>query len=73
VATSFTLIAFALHNPVEFSAVILRPCASLTVHLEPMMMVQADIVPDNVGTWLFHCHVTDHIEGGMQALFTVLP
>jgi len=43
------------------------------VHLEPMMMVVADMVPDNIGTWLFHCHVTDHIEGGMQALFTVKP
>ena len=43
------------------------------VHLEPMMMVQADMEPDNVGTWLFHCHVNDHIEGGMQALFTVYP
>ena len=43
------------------------------VHLEPMMMVQADMVPDNVGTWLFHCHVSDHIEGGMQALFKVVP
>ena len=43
------------------------------VHLEPMMMIQADMVPDNVGTWLFHCHVNDHIEGGMQALFTVTP
>jgi manganese oxidase len=44
-----------------------------TVHLEPMMMVVANMVPDNVGTWLFHCHVNEHIEGGMQALFTVLP
>lgn len=43
------------------------------VHLEPMMMVVADMVPDNVGTWLFHCHVNDHIEGGMQTLFNVLP
>jgi FtsP/CotA-like multicopper oxidase with cupredoxin domain len=43
------------------------------VHLEPMMMVQADMLPDNVGTWLFHCHVNDHIEGGMQALFEVIP
>jgi FtsP/CotA-like multicopper oxidase with cupredoxin domain len=43
------------------------------VHLEPMMMVVADMVPDNVGTWLFHCHVNDHIEGGMQALFTATP
>lgn len=43
------------------------------VHLEPMMMIQVDMVPDNLGTWLFHCHVNDHIEGGMQALFTVTP
>lgn len=43
------------------------------VHLEPMMAVVADMVPDNVGTWLFHCHVNDHIEGGMQTLFTVIP
>lgn len=43
------------------------------VHLEPMMMVQADMIPDNPGIWLFHCHVSDHIEGGMQALFTVTP
>jgi FtsP/CotA-like multicopper oxidase with cupredoxin domain len=43
------------------------------VHLEPMMMVVADMVPDSVGTWLFHCHVNDHLEGGMQALFEVDP
>jgi FtsP/CotA-like multicopper oxidase with cupredoxin domain len=43
------------------------------VHLEPMMTVTADMVPDNVGTWLFHCHVFDHLEGGMVALFTVTP
>jgi len=43
------------------------------VHLEPMMMVQAEMVPDKVGQWLFHCHVNEHIEGGMAALFTVLP
>jgi hypothetical protein len=43
------------------------------VHLEPMMMVVADMIPDNLGTWLFHCHVNDHIEGGMQALFNVAP
>jgi manganese oxidase len=43
------------------------------VHLEPMMMVVADMIPDNMGTWLFHCHVNDHIEGGMQSLFIVTP
>lgn len=43
------------------------------VHLEPMMMVVADMVPDSLGTWLLHCHVNDHIRGGMQALFSVIP
>lgn len=43
------------------------------VHLEPMMMVTADMIPDNIGTWLFHCHVSDHLEGGMVALFKVIP
>jgi FtsP/CotA-like multicopper oxidase with cupredoxin domain len=44
-----------------------------TVQLNPMGMTIADMVADNVGTWLFHCHVNEHFEGGMQALFRVLP
>uniref|UniRef100_A0A667XP72 ferroxidase n=1 Tax=Myripristis murdjan TaxID=586833 RepID=A0A667XP72_9TELE len=27
--------------------------------------------PQYPGTWLLHCHVIDHIKGGMQALYTV--
>ncbi|MGZ5835968.1 MAG: multicopper oxidase domain-containing protein [Xanthobacteraceae bacterium] len=27
--------------------------------------------PDNKGTWLFHCHVNDHLTAGMAALYTV--
>lgn len=34
-------------------------------------MKTADMVPDNPGTWLYHCHVNDHITAGMMALFTV--
>uniref|UniRef100_A0A7N5J8N3 Ceruloplasmin n=1 Tax=Ailuropoda melanoleuca TaxID=9646 RepID=A0A7N5J8N3_AILME len=26
----------------------------------------------DVGTWLFHCHVSVHIEGGMEATYTVI-
>ena len=44
-----------------------------TVPLGPMDMAVADMVPDNEGTWLYHCHVNDHLIGGMQALFRVLP
>jgi len=43
------------------------------VGLLPATMVMADMVADNPGTWLFHCHVADHIRAGMQALFTVAP
>ena len=41
--------------------------------LQTMGMVTADMVPDNTGTWLFHCHVSGHLRGGMQALYRVEP
>jgi FtsP/CotA-like multicopper oxidase with cupredoxin domain len=41
--------------------------------LTTMEMVTADMVPDNPGTWLFHCHVAPHQLGGMLATFTVQP
>jgi manganese oxidase len=42
-----------------------------TLSLGPMAMMVVDMVPDNPGTWLFHCHVNDHLDGGMFALFKV--
>jgi manganese oxidase len=44
-----------------------------TVQLNPMGMAVADMISNNVGTWLFHCHVNEHFEGGMRALFRVFP
>src|SRR3954470_17271743 len=41
------------------------------VQLLPASMLTADMQPDNVGTWLFHCHVNDHIAAGMMSLYTV--
>ena len=40
-------------------------------NLLPASMVTADLTPDAVGTWLFHCHVGDHIAAGMQARYQV--
>lgn len=37
----------------------------------PMEMVVADMVPDNPGTWLFHCHVSFHNAAGMAARYRV--
>ena len=42
-----------------------------TVNLLPASMVVADMTPDDPGTWLFHCHVNDHIAAGMQARYRV--
>ena len=41
------------------------------ISLMPAQMVVADMVPDDRGTWLYHCHVADHIVAGMQAEYQV--
>jgi hephaestin len=41
--------------------------------LLPMGMVVADMVPDNAGVWLFHCHVSNHLRMGMQMRYEVTP
>lgn len=41
------------------------------IELLPASMKVADMQPDNRGTWLFHCHVNDHITAGMLARFKV--
>ena len=39
--------------------------------LLPATMMMGDMVPDDPGTWLYHCHVNDHILAGMLALYRV--
>ena len=41
--------------------------------LLPGGMMTADMVPDDPGIWLFHCHVNDHILAGMLTRYEVLP
>ena len=43
------------------------------VQLLPAGMVVANMVPDAPGTWLYHCHVNDHILAGMLTRYQVLP
>jgi manganese oxidase len=43
------------------------------VNLLPASMVTADMVPDNPGIWLFHCHVNDHLTAGMVTRYQVVP
>jgi hypothetical protein len=44
-----------------------------TIELLPGSMKVADMVADNPGDWLFHCHVGDHMANGMFALVSVYP
>lgn len=32
-----------------------------------------EIQTDNPGTWILHCHVNEHIIGGMEMTYTILP
>lgn len=41
------------------------------VELLPASMKVVDMVPDNLGVWLYHCHVNDHIDAGMITTFEV--
>jgi plastocyanin len=41
------------------------------VNLGTMGMIIADMVADNPGTWLFHCHVEPHLTAGMVTRFKV--
>ncbi|MBS1852896.1 MAG: multicopper oxidase domain-containing protein [Acidobacteria bacterium] len=41
------------------------------VELLPATMAVADMVADNPGSWMYHCHVSDHMEAGMMAIYTI--
>ncbi len=53
------------------NTVLVNGMRSDMLELLPGMMMVADMRPDDVGTWLLHCHVNDHIRAGMQALYKV--
>ncbi len=63
-----------LHTPHwHGNTVVVNGMRTDVVNLLPMSMIVADMVPDAVGTWFYHCHVNDHILAGMQARYRVDP
>jgi len=42
------------------------------IELLPASMTSADMLADNPGNWMFHCHVSDHMEAGMMASYTIV-
>jgi len=66
--------AFNFHTPHwHGNTVLVNGQRTDVIALSPAQMVTADMVPDDPGIWLFHCHVSDHMEGGMVARYQVLP
>lgn len=52
--------------------------ADIGARTKPGSLMQAqkeivDMVPDNPGIWMFHCHLDDHMDAGMVALYKVEP
>ncbi len=41
------------------------------VELLPATTATVDMIADNPGVWMFHCHVTDHMEAGMMTNYTI--
>lgn len=68
-----TMSDFDFHTPHwHGNTVLVSGMRTDVVQIFPMEMIVADMVPDNPGIWLLHCHVNLHLQLGMEARFQVL-
>ena len=64
---------FQVHAPHwHGNTVVAQHMRTDVLSLTTMGMIVADMVPDDPGVWLFHCHVGAHLVLGMQTRYTVL-
>ena len=64
----------SLHTPHWHGNVVLNHGQRTdVVSLLPAQMETVDMVPDDPGTWLYHCHIEEHMDTGMVALYRVEP
>ncbi len=69
-----TMSDFDFHVPHwHGETVVINGMRTDSAQLFPMGMIVADMIPDNPGAWLYHCHVNVHLEAGMAALYRTLP
>ena len=65
---------FDFHTPHwHGNTVVINQMRTDVTSMAPMQMVTADMVPDDPGIWLFHCHVSFHNAEGMTARYVVTP
>jgi hephaestin len=65
---------FSVHTPHWHGNIVLHDGKRTDV--VPLMQAQmetVDMVPDNPGIWMFHCHIDDHMDAGMATLYKVEP
>jgi FtsP/CotA-like multicopper oxidase with cupredoxin domain len=43
------------------------------IAISPAQMETVDMIPDDPGVWMYHCHVDDHMDAGMITRYQVLP
>jgi len=55
------------------NTVVLNGMRTDVAQLAMMQMAVGDMVPDDEGIWLFHCHVSFHNEEGMAVRYRVTP
>jgi len=65
---------FNIHTPHWHGNVVLdRGRRTDVVAISPAQMLTVDMVPDDPGIWMYHCHIDDHMDAGMVALYKVEP
>ena len=65
---------FDFHTPHwHGNTVVINQMRTDVTSMAPMQMVTADMVPDDPGIWLFHCHISFHNSEGMTARYAVAP
>jgi FtsP/CotA-like multicopper oxidase with cupredoxin domain len=66
--------AFNFHTPHwHGNTVLVNGARTDVLNIGPAQMITADMIPDNPGIWMVHCHISDHMEGGMVARYQVSP
>ena len=65
---------FSFHSPHWHGNVVMdNGHRTDVVSLVPAQMLTVDMIPDDPGTWMFHCHIDDHMESGMMTMYKVEP
>jgi FtsP/CotA-like multicopper oxidase with cupredoxin domain len=65
---------FSVHTPHWHGNVVLQDGKRTDViELMQAQMVTVDMVPDDPGIWMFHCHIDDHMDAGMATFYQVKP